>query len=173
MNGQNTVRLWRRSQSLNYATVLGKYMADSGSAARECPFCDVSRMEALVYNDDTCYAAISRRPINKYHILVIPRQHYESFVALPDEIACHIFLVAKRLSTAIRKVCNPDAITHASDDDVTGRGFNLVSHYKLHIIPRYASDKVRVSWHRERDPGPKRRSKYAAEIKTALMAGHS
>ena len=148
-------------------------MSNSGSATGECPFCDVSRMEALVYNDDTCYAVISRRPINKYHILVIPRQHYESFVALPDEVASHIFLVAKRLSAAVRKVCNPDAITHASDDDVTGKGFNLVSHYKLHIIPRYASDKVRVSWHRERDPGPKRRSKYAAEVKTGLTTGHS
>ncbi len=130
-------------------------MSNSGSATRECPFCDIGRMEALIYKDDACYAAISTKPINKYHILVIPRQHYESFIALPDEVASHLFLVAKQLSTAVRKVCNPDAITHASDDDITGKGFNLVSHYKLHIIPRYTSDKVRVRWHRERalDPG--------------------
>ena len=102
----------------------------------------------------------SRRPINKYHVLVIPRLHFESFVDLPDATASHLFLMAKRLSVAVRQVCRADAISHLSDDDVTGTGFNIISHYKFHIIPRYKDDRVEINWNREPDPGVKVRSEY-------------
>jgi len=135
----------------------------------KCVFCDFKDKEVLIYNDSLCYAIISINPINKYHVLVIPKKHYESFVDLPDKLASHVFLVAKRISMAVRKACEPDAITHVSDDDTSKVGYNLVAHYKFHIIPRFKKDFAMIDWGPLRkDESGEARSKYAKEIKKQL-----
>ena len=133
-----------------------------------CPFCNFSDREVLFYEDEIAFAIISLRPINKHHVLIIPRKHYESFIEMPDETASRIFLLAKRISAAVRRVCNADAITHISDDDVTGIGQNLVAHYKLHIIPQFKDDKVVINWEREQI-GLEARSMCAKEIREDLI----
>lgn len=135
---------------------------------KKCTFCNFNDKEVLVYEDKLCYAIISKKPINKHHVLVIPRNHYEDFIDLPDKTASHIFLVAKKISKAVRKTCKPDAIEHISDDDIGKIGINLVSHYKFHIIPRFKNDKVIINWNRDPDPGIKTRSKFAKDIRSKL-----
>lgn len=115
---------------------------------KNCVFCNFKDSNVVVYENDKCFAAISLDPINKYHVMVVPKKHYENFVDLPDNLASHLFLIAKKLSLAVRKACNPIAIHHISDDDVQKKGYNLVSHYKLHIIPRFEGDKVKMEWDR-------------------------
>lgn len=135
----------------------------------DCPFCNFSDREVLIYEDEFAFAVISLHPINKHHVMVIPKKHYESFVDLPDEVASHIFLLAKRLSGAVRRVCQADAICHISDDDVTGSGHNLVAHYKLHIIPRFKNDDIIINWDLAREEaGLQARSRFAREIKEEL-----
>ncbi len=131
-----------------------KFKYESGSCMRaKCPFCDFQDNDVVIWKEDTVFAVLSRSPINKYHALIIPRRHYESFTDLPVEIAVEVFLLARRVSRAVRLVCHPDAITHLSDDEISWKGFNQVAHYKFHVIPRFKGDNVEVDWHRERDPG--------------------
>ena len=75
------------------------------------------------------------------------------------------------VSAAIVRVARPDAVTLLSDDDLTGAGFNLVAHWKLHLIPRYVGDAVRIEWKREPDPGEGVRADYCRELRSALAAG--
>ncbi|MFH1400877.1 MAG: HIT family protein [Nanoarchaeota archaeon] len=133
-----------------------------------CPFCDFKDEPLKIHDDEHCYAIISKRPINKYHVLVIPRKHYESIVELPDDLAAHLFVVAKRMSGAVREACRPDAITHLSDDDIKEKGFNLVRHFKIHIIPRFDNDKVKIDWGRDTDPGIDARTEYTKRIQSFL-----
>jgi len=133
-----------------------------------CVFCEFRDRAVVVYEDDLSYAIISLRPINPYHTLVIPKDHFVDFTGLPDDLAAHIFLTAKNISEAVRKVCHPDAITHISDDDIHRKGYNLVEHYKFHIIPRFDNDNVRIDWGRSEDPGVETRGEYARKI-TALL----
>ena len=143
----------------------------SGAVSRgKCPFCNFHDGEVVICEDELAFAIISREPVNDYHSLVIPRKHYESFVDLPDDLASHVFLMAKRVSQAVRLVCSPDAVSHVSDDEISWKGFNQVAHYKLHVIPRFKTDRVRVNWHRQRDPGLRVRSRSAAQIRNALLA---
>lgn len=134
-----------------------------------CAFCDYKDNEVIVYDDKFCYAVISRNPINKHHVLVIPKQHYKDFVELPRKLAAHLFLVTQKLSAAVRSVCRPDAVEHISDDDLTGTGINLVEHYKIHIIPRFKNDKVKHDWSHARNSATlKTRARFAKEIKNRL-----
>ena len=133
-----------------------------------CPFCGFTEEDVVVYGDERCFAAVSRDPINRHHLMVIPREHYRHFVDLPDDVAGHLFVVAKRLSVALRQAVRPEAICHISDDDMTG-DYNLVAHYKLHLIPRFADDGVATGWARGTATRQQRAS-YAADIRSAL--GH-
>lgn len=134
-----------------------------------CVFCNLKDKKVLLYEDSLCYAVISKNPINKHHVLVIPKEHYQNFVELPDELASHIFLTAKNISKAVRKACKPDAISHLSDDDTPKRSYNLVAHYKFHIIPRFKRDMRMIDWSPLRsDESGEARSKYARDIKKQL-----
>lgn len=132
-----------------------------------CPFCHFEDHSVKIFEDALCYAVISKNPINKHHILLIPKEHYQNFVDLPDNLAAHLFLVAKRLSLALRKACNPEAIHHISDDDVANKGYNLVSHYKFHLIPRSEDDGTTMNWGRV-NASEEERARYAEDIKKQL-----
>ncbi len=134
---------------------------------QDCVFCNFKDKEVVVYDDNLCFAAISLNPINKYHIMVIPKKHYENLVDLPDKLAAHLFLVTKKLSAALRKACNPIAIHHISDDDILKKGYNLVAHYKIHLIPRFENDGIKIEWNRQ-DLDLKARTQVAMEIRSCL-----
>ena len=134
----------------------------------ECAFCDFKDLGVVVYEDCLIYAIVTLRPINPYHTLVISRDHFVDFTDLPDDLAAHIFVTAKNISQAIRNICNPGAITHISDDDIHRKGYNLMEHYKFHIIPRFDNDKVRIDWGNPGDPGLKTRVGYARKIRALL-----
>ncbi|MBU1118868.1 HIT family protein [Patescibacteria group bacterium] len=136
---------------------------------KTCSFCGFDDKAVTVYEDEVCFAIVSENPINKHHVLVIPKKHYESFIELPDKLAVHIFLVAKKLSKAVREACNPDAITHLFDDDVSKSGYNMVPHYKFHIIPRFKKDMHMIDWGQLRtDQNYDDCCKYAKGIKDKL-----
>src|SRR5262245_46479275 len=100
-------------------------MADSSS---ECSFCRLDEPAVTMYRDATVQAFISLAPINRYHVVVAPRAHYEHLTELPTTTMVAAVSLAQRLSAAIVAVARPDALTLMSDDDLTGAGFNQVAH---------------------------------------------
>ena len=137
-----------------------------GQQEPKCVFCRFADPEVIVWEDELCYAAISEDPINQHHMLVIPRTHYLSFVEVPSDVAGHLIRVTQKLSAALRRACRPDGITHIFDDDVTGTGWNLVAHFKIHVIPRYQADLHQIDWAPLRSSaGTQERARYAADIR--------
>lgn len=122
--------------------------------------------EVLVYADECCYALIDLHPINHHHLVLVPREHFRHFVDLPDALVAHLFVIAKRLSRALRESVEVEAVHHISDDDLTG-DYNLVQHYKLHLIPRYPDDGISMTWSRD-DATHAQRIAYAADIRGRL-----
>lgn len=133
-----------------------------------CVFCNFKDQGVVVFEDEKCFAAISLNPINKYHVMVIPREHHESLEELSDELAGHLFWVAKKMTRAVRIACSPEAIMRVSDDDIAKKGYNLVPHFKIHIIPRFANDGVKIDWNRK-DLMLEEREKIAQEVKNAMQ----
>ena len=102
-------------------------------------------------------------------MLVVTKNHYQNLEELPAKTAARIFLVAKKLSKAVTKACKPDAITYTFDDDFSNGGFNLVGHFKFHIIPRFKKDMHLIDWNPLRvNMNTKLRSNFAKEIKKHL-----
>lgn len=106
-----------------------------------CTFCDLvhGAAEASVcYEDADALAFMDIQPVNPGHVLVVPRQHFESLTDVPPQLALHLFRVAMQLVPVIRHVtgCEDMNIVVNSGE----RAGQDVFHYHVHVIPRSDAD---------------------------------
>ncbi|MBC7788354.1 MAG: HIT family protein [Anaerolineae bacterium] len=139
-----------------------------GAEQSACPFCLLNDPDVTVFADALVQALVSRAPINRYHVIIVPRAHLERFAEVPAATMAAVVSVAQRIGSAIALAATPDGITYITDDDLTGRGYNLVAHWKLHVIARFRDEAVRIDWARTEDPGPTVRASLAADIRRHL-----
>lgn len=133
-----------------------------------CPFCTLDDPDVTVWADALVQAVVSRAPINEYHVIVVPRTHVERFPDLAPETAAAAVAAAQRVARASTAAAAPDGFTYVTEDDLTGQGYNLVAHWKLHVIARFRNDAVRLEWGRGEDPGVAARTRIATSIRHHL-----
>jgi histidine triad (HIT) family protein len=109
--------------------------------AAHCIFCDIIHGAAEVsvcYEDADSIAFMDIQPVNGGHVLVVSRQHFESFLDLPKSLGAHLIEVAMQLAPAIRKVSAADGMNViVSSGAVAGQD---VFHFHIHLIPRHKGD---------------------------------
>jgi histidine triad (HIT) family protein len=106
-----------------------------------CNFCEIIHGGAEVsvcYEDGLALAFMDIQPVNLGHVLVVPRDHFESLNDITPALAMHLFEVALRLGPIIRRVtgCN-DLNIVVNSGEAAGQN---VFHYHVHLIPRKADD---------------------------------
>ena len=136
-----------------------------------CPFCVMDDASVTVWADAHVQAVVSRRPINGWHVIVVPRAHVERLPDVPREVSASVWEAAGRVARAMAAVARPDGITYVTEDDLTGQGYNLVAHWKLHVIARFRDDGVHLEWGRGPDPGEAARADIAAALRTDIARG--
>ncbi|MBX7143679.1 MAG: HIT family protein [Oligoflexia bacterium] len=94
---------------------------------------------SFVYRDNLVSAFMDIEPINPGHVLVVPNKVVSSVSELDDETAARIFVVARRIASAIRESEIPcEGINFfLADGEVAGQE---VFHLHLHIVPRLRDD---------------------------------
>jgi histidine triad (HIT) family protein len=106
-----------------------------------CIFCNIAAGRApavRLLETDRVLAFLDIAPVNYGHSLVIPKQHFDTFLELPDDLWLEMGQVSRRLALALQQ-------------KLSARGFNLmmnnqpaagqvVPHAHLHVIPRYVDD---------------------------------
>jgi len=106
-----------------------------------CIFCDLIRGAAEVsicYEDATAIAFLDIQPVNPGHVLVVPREHYETLQDIPGHVGLHLYQVATRLIPVVQTAAG------ASDMNIVvnsghAAGQNVM-HYHIHLIPRRDGD---------------------------------
>ncbi|NLR92435.1 MULTISPECIES: HIT family protein [Flammeovirga] len=81
-----------------------------------------------VYEDDNYYAFLDIFPVQKGHTLVVPKKEVDDMFDLDDETLAGLYVVAKKISKAIKKVFPCNRVGHA----VIGLE---VPHAHMHLIP--------------------------------------
>ena len=116
-------------------------MATPTKPVAGCVFCDLIAGAAEVsvcYEDSRAIAFLDIQPVNVGHVLVAPREHYESLVDLPPELGMHLYGVALRLAPIVRRIAGTDGLNIVvNSGSAAGQD---VFHYHVHVIPRYKSD---------------------------------
>lgn len=113
-------------------------MAESST---HCTFCDLIQGAgevSICYEDAITIAFMDIQPVSPGHTLVVPRQHYESLVDLPHDVAMHLFEVAMRLGPVIRKVAGAEGMNIVVNSGAAAG--QDVFHYHVHVIPRVEGD---------------------------------
>lgn len=107
----------------------------------DCIFCKIAAGEIpsnKVYEDGDIVAFLDITPVNPGHTLVIPKQHCENLLDLPEEALCALAKAVKKIAPAILTATG-------------AKGFNLglnngqaagqaVNHFHWHIMPRFEGD---------------------------------
>lgn len=101
-----------------------------------CLGCQLANQKAsvyVVYEDEFVCCFLDHQPFNEGHILILPKNHYRYFDELDDHTAFSIVKAAKIISSALRKLYEPDGITICQN----GGQFDELTHFHMHIVPRY------------------------------------
>ena len=106
-----------------------------------CPFCDVihgAGEVSMCYEDVDVVAFMDIQPVNAGHLLVTPREHYESLEDIPHALATHLFDVAMQLAPVVKQVANADGMNIIVNSGAAAG--QDVFHFHVHVIPRCEGD---------------------------------
>jgi len=113
----------------------------------DCIFCKIINGKipaAKVYEDGSIISFLDIMPANKGHCLVVPKEHYETFLDISDEDLKSLIAAAKKVAKALSL-----SIGNGSYNIVMNNGKEagqIVAHAHLHIIPRFKGDRLRLKW---------------------------
>ncbi|MFH1630631.1 MAG: HIT domain-containing protein [Candidatus Aenigmatarchaeota archaeon] len=107
-----------------------------------CIFCEIvsGRLPcSRVYEDNDFLAFMDVKPVNRGHVLVVPKMHSDLVSGMSEESIGKMMIIAEKISSSIRK----------SDIKCEGINFFLADgeaagqelfHVHLHVIPRFKND---------------------------------
>jgi len=112
-----------------------------------CIFCKIVEGKAKswkVYENESVYAFLDIHPVNEYHTLVIPKNHYESIFDIPENELKEVMAVVKKLVTLFNSklgIRNVQIINSSGPEAQQD-----VFHVHFHIVPRKKGDNQDVKW---------------------------
>ena len=139
----------------------------SEHASEACIFCKIIAGEipcSKVYEDDSTVAFVDIAPINKGHMLVIPKEHHETLLDMPEDLMCKVLVVVKKIASAVKKATDCDGFNIGMNNyKAAGQ---LVPHAHFHVIPRFSGDGLKHWPAKKYEEGEEK--EYAEKIKRAL-----
>lgn len=148
---------------------------DAHGAQAHCTFCDLIQGAAEVsicHEDADSIAFMDIQPVNNGHVLVVPRQHYDSLTDVPPELGLHLFKVTMRIASAVRAVSGCDDLNIVVNSGAEAGQDE--PHYHVHIIPRRQGDGFDIPLPFDGSAMPERSvlDAYAARIVSELRHPH-
>jgi histidine triad (HIT) family protein len=132
-----------------------------------CLFCQIiagTVPAEKIYEDEHTLAFLDIKPVNPGHALVIPKQHYENLLAMPEAEAEHLFVSVKRVAEAIQAAIPSDAFNIGMNNGAAAG--QIIFHAHVHIMPRTKKDHYEP-WHGKEYRAEEMKS-VAAAIRTQL-----
>lgn len=132
-----------------------------------CLFCRITAGDEpayVVYDSPDIVGFLDTRPVFKGHVLLVPREHIDTLLELPDGLMQPLLSAARSVATAIGSVLGAQGTFVAMNNVVS----QSVPHLHVHVVPRTKGDGLRgFFWPRtkyaEGEP-----EEYAAKLRAAL-----
>ena len=107
----------------------------------DCLFCDLvskNKPSNIIYEDDWAVGILDVFPRAMGHTIVVPKQHTETILELPDDQIGKVFEAVKKVTQLLKDKLNPDGFTIGiNHGKVSGQA---IDHLHVHIIPRFEGD---------------------------------
>jgi histidine triad (HIT) family protein len=137
--------------------------------SKDCIFCKIAAGEipcTKVFEDDSVLAFMDISPLNKGHLLVIPKEHFQDIVEIDPKLYGHLASVICNLAKAVKVSIGPEGMNVMQLNGKAGN--QVVPHLHMHLVPRWTGDGLTIcAW--EPIPGDKNEiMKNAEGIKSKL-----
>ena len=106
-----------------------------------CRFCDLihgAGEVSMCFEDADVVAFMDIQPVNTGHVLVVPRQHFESLDDIPAAVALRVYEVAMQLAPVVKQVAGAAGMNIVVNSGAAAG--QDVFHYHVHVIPRCTGD---------------------------------
>ncbi|GMK38118.1 hypothetical protein PCCS19_11720 [Paenibacillus sp. CCS19] len=90
----------------------------------------------IVYENEWITCVLDIAPFNEGHTLILPKKHFLDVEDMDAETAYAVMDASRKLSVVIKQSFRPDGISVIQN----GGKFNDLTHYHMHLIPRYEGD---------------------------------
>lgn len=113
----------------------------------DCIFCKIAAGEIpsnTLYEDEDFRVILDIAPASKGHAIVLPKNHAADLFKLSEEDASKIFVVAKKVASAMNQVLGCDGFNIVQNNGKAAG--QTVFHLHVHLIPRYVGDTVDIKW---------------------------
>ena len=97
-----------------------------------------------VYEDEHTYAFLDINPVNEYHTLVIPKNHYENIFDIPEDEALFIMRTIKKVINLYSEKLGLKNVQIINSSGAEAQ--QDVFHIHFHIVPRFSGDGQDVKW---------------------------
>lgn len=109
---------------------------------KDCLFCKIINKEIdseIIYEDDKVLVFLDINPTTNGDTLIIPKEHFENYLFVPDELLIHMNLIYKKLYKIYKEKLNCIGLTLSTNIEY-GQD---IKHMHMHFIPRYLDDEVK------------------------------
>ena len=101
----------------------------------KCPFCETPDR---VLENSLAYAVYDRWPVNRGHLLIIPKRHYSSFFESTREETDAVFDLVWRGKELLDAEYKPDGYNVGVNIGIASG--QTIMHLHVHLIPRFLGD---------------------------------
>jgi histidine triad (HIT) family protein len=132
-----------------------------------CLFCRIAAGDEpafLVYDSPDVVGFLDTRPVFKGHTLVVPRQHLDTLLDLPEDLMVPFLDAAKAVAAAIGTALGAQGTFVAMNNVVS----QSVPHLHLHVVPRTKGDGLRGFFWPRTKYAEGEAEEYAAKLRAAL-----
>jgi histidine triad (HIT) family protein len=115
-----------------------------------CIFCKIVKKEIpaeIIFENDSILAFLDIRPVNKGHVVIVSKKHFESFEKTEDSVAAELVVKARKIAPKIAKAVNADGFNFSTNNGSSAG--QVVMHTHFHIIPRFKGDGLAHWPHKE------------------------
>lgn len=113
----------------------------------DCLFCKIIAKEipaSIVYETDDILAFLDLHPVNKGHVLVVPKQHSEGSHDASPAVLGTLLAAIQKIAQGIGKVTGAPAYNVLQNNGAAAG--QVIPHLHFHIIPRFEGDGF-THWH--------------------------
>ena len=103
----------------------------------KCIFCSCIETSQILAETDHFILVYDINPIQKGHLLIISKQHYENIREVPKQVLVELILLEQQVTEIIETNFDVLGVTVMQNN---GRVMDEGTHFHVHIIPRYTDD---------------------------------
>jgi diadenosine tetraphosphate (Ap4A) HIT family hydrolase len=110
------------------------------NSPNNCIFCNPHKNITLLTESATAYAMFDGYPLNKGHVLIVPKRHVSNYFELPFKEQSACWFMANKVQGILSQEFYPDGFNVGMN--INKAAGQTMMHANIHIIPRYQGDAV-------------------------------